>query len=84
MLDVEGSKVAALHVHFLPTYPIIIALIILASAPFLILNNEDGIANTIAGYALYLLLVGVLGKIILFLIRHEPDEKVDSSLIDTR
>jgi len=44
--------------------PIIIALVLLISAPFLILQNEEDIANQIAGYAYYLLIVGILWKII--------------------
>jgi hypothetical protein len=70
----SSAKTRLFQVSFLPNIPIIIALIILAFAPFFILNNEEGISNTTAGYALYLIIIGVLGKIILFLTIKQPAE----------
>jgi hypothetical protein len=48
----------------LSNLPVIIALIMLASTPFFLLQNEQQIANQIAGYAYYFLIVGILWKII--------------------
>ena len=48
----------------LSNLPIIIALILLASAPIFLLQNENEIANINAGYAFYFLIVGILWKII--------------------
>jgi Ca2+/Na+ antiporter len=47
--------------------PIIIALILLASVPFFILQEQIEIANQIASYAYYLLIVGVIWKFIQYL-----------------
>jgi hypothetical protein len=44
--------------------PVIIALVMLASTPFFLLQNEHQIANQIAGYAFYFLIVAILWKII--------------------
>jgi hypothetical protein len=52
--------------------PVIIALILLTSAPFLILQNEEEIANQNAGYAFYFLIVGILWKIIQYLMNKHP------------
>jgi hypothetical protein len=54
--------------------PIIIALILLTSAPFLLLQNEQDIANQIAGYAFYFLAAGILWKIIQYLMGKLPLE----------
>jgi len=51
----------------LANMPIGIALIMIASAPFLILQNEYDIANQNASYAYYLLIVGVIWKLIQYL-----------------
>ena len=48
----------------LSNLPVIIALVMLASTPFFLLQNEQEIANQIAGYAYYLLIVAILWKII--------------------
>jgi hypothetical protein len=48
----------------LSNLPIIIALIILTSAPFLLLLHEEDIANQNASYVYYLLIVGVIWKLI--------------------
>ena len=71
ILKTNSGKATLFRVSFLPNFPIIIALIILFSTPFLILYNEERVANTFAGYALSLLIVGVLGKIILSVINKE-------------
>jgi hypothetical protein len=55
----------------LSNLPIIIAPIILTSAPFLLLLHEEDIANQNASYAYYLLIVGVIWKLIQFL-RDKP------------
>jgi hypothetical protein len=51
----------------LSNLPIIIALIILTSAPFLLLLHEEDTANQNASYAYYLLIVGVIWKLIQYL-----------------
>lgn len=50
--------------HFFYNLPIIIALVMLGVVPLLIVLNENEKANQIAGYAFYLIILGVLGKII--------------------
>ena len=50
--------------YFFYNLPIIIALVMLGVAPVLIIMSENENANQIAGYAFYLMVVGVLGKII--------------------
>jgi hypothetical protein len=52
--------------------PIIIALVLLASTPFLLLQNENEIANQIAGYAYYFLIAGILWKVIQLLTNRHP------------
>ena len=64
--------------NFLSNLPVIIALILLGSAPFFLLQDELEIANQLAGYAFYLLIVGVVWKIIQYLTnryRHEDEFK---------
>lgn len=48
----------------LSNLPVIIALIMLASAPYFLLHYQQDIANQNAGYAFYLLIVAILWKII--------------------
>jgi hypothetical protein len=48
----------------LSNLPVIIALNLLASAPFFLLQNQEDIANQNANYPFYLLIIGVLWKII--------------------
>ena len=55
--------------------PIIIALVLLISPPFLILQNEEDIANQNAGYAYYLLIVAILWKIIQHLMNNHFEKK---------
>jgi hypothetical protein len=55
--------------------PVIIALVMLASAPFFLLQNQDEIANQIAGYAYYLLIVAILWKIIQHFINNQFEKK---------
>ena len=63
--------------------PIIIALILLTSAPFLLLQNEQDIANQIAGYAFYFLVAGILWKIIQYLMgKHPPENDISPKKID--
>jgi hypothetical protein len=50
--------------------PILVALILLVSAPFLILQNENELANQLASYSFYLLIAGTIWKSIEYLIRH--------------
>lgn len=50
--------------HFFYNLPVIIALVMLGLAPLLIILNENENANQIAGYAFYLIIIGVLCKII--------------------
>lgn len=49
---------------FLSNLPVIIALIMLGSTPLLILLNEQEIANQTASSAYYLLIVGIIWKIL--------------------
>ena len=53
--------------HFFYNLPIIIALIMLGISPLMIILNENENANQIAGYAFYLIIVGVVFKIIQYL-----------------
>ncbi len=55
--------------------PVIIALIMLASTPFFLLQNEPEIANQTAGYAYYLLIAAILWKVIQYLIGKHPPER---------
>lgn len=50
--------------HFFYNLPIIIALVMLAVSPLLIMLNENENANQIAGYGFYLIIIGVIGKVI--------------------
>jgi len=51
----------------LSNLPIIIALVLLGSAPFLLLQNEQHIANQNAAYAYYFLIAAILWKIIQYM-----------------
>jgi cytosine/uracil/thiamine/allantoin permease len=55
--------------------PIIVALILLASSPFLILQNENELANQLASYSFYLLIAGIIWKSIEYLIRPHLTQK---------
>ena len=71
-----GHKFIKLLSNFvLSNLPIIIALFMLTSAPFLLLLHEEDIANQNASYAFYFLIAGVLWKIIqYFMDKHRhPD-----------
>jgi len=52
----------------LSNLPVIIALFVLSSSPILLLLHQDDIANQNAGYAFYFLIVGVLWKILQYLL----------------
>ena len=61
---------------FLSSIPVIVALIMLGSAPLFLLQDELAIANQFAGYAYYFLIISVLWKIIQYLTnrsRHEDE-----------
>ena len=66
---------------FLSSIPVIVALIMLGSAPLFLLQDELAIANQFAGYAYYFLIISVLWKIIQYLTnrsRHEDElERLD-------
>ena len=49
---------------FFYNLPIIIALVMLVICPFLIMLDESEKANQVTGYAFYLLVLGVLVKIV--------------------
>jgi hypothetical protein len=53
--------------HFFYNLPIIIAMVMLGISPLMIILNENENANQIAGYAFYLIIVGVVFKIIQYL-----------------
>jgi hypothetical protein len=59
----------------LSNLPVIIALILLSRAPFFLLQNQEGIGNQIAKYAFYLLIIGVLWKIIQHLMNNHFEKK---------
>jgi cytosine/uracil/thiamine/allantoin permease len=59
--------------------PIIIALIILAYVPFLILQDENEIANQITSYSFYLLIMGVIWKSIEYIMGQHPPENSTST-----
>ena len=61
--------------YFLPNLPVIIALIMLSSAPLFLLLNEQDIAIQNAGYAFYLLIVGILWKIIQYFMNNHFEKK---------
>jgi hypothetical protein len=69
LTNMSGMKLLRSRVgnFVISNLPIIIALIMLSSTPFLLLQNEENIANQYAGYAFYLLAVGILWKIIQYL-----------------
>jgi hypothetical protein len=73
MVGVYNKLTKFLHENLtLSDLPIIIALVLLVSTPFLLLQNENEIANQIAGYAYYFLIAGILWKIIQYLINRYP------------
>jgi hypothetical protein len=55
--------------------PVIIALVLLASTPFFLLQNEQEIANQITGYAYYFLIVAILWKIIQHFLSNRFEKK---------
>ena len=59
----------------LSNLPVIIALILLASALYFLFHNQQDIANQNAGYAFYLLIVGIFWKIIQHLMNNHFEEK---------
>jgi len=68
----------------LSNLPIIIALIMLGSAPFFILQNELYIANQLAAFAFYSLVVGVMCKIIQYLMdRNQHKNKIPDISLGT-
>jgi len=68
----------------LSNLPVIIALIMLASPPFFLLQNQDEIANQNAGYAFYLLIVGILWKIIQhFMNKHFEKNNTSAKKVET-
>ena len=74
-MEIHNKYIQNLPSNFIfSNLPIIIALILLTSAPFLLLQNEQDLANQIAGYAFYFLVAGILWKIIQYLIGEHPPE----------
>lgn len=66
MLDFYSKKLAnSLSLkRAISSLPIIIAIILLASTPILMLQIDQEVANKIAGYSFYLLAGGILLRII--------------------
>jgi len=63
--------------------PIIIALSMLTSAPFLLLQNEQDTANQNVGYAFYFLIAGILWKIIQYLMdKHPPENNIPGKKLE--
>ena len=66
-----GKWIKSLPANFIiSNLPIIIALILLASTPVYILQSENEIANQNAGYAFYFLIVGILWKVIQYILKN--------------
>ena len=59
--------------------PVIIALFMLGTCPFLLLLDQEGIANQNAGFASYFLIAGVMWKIILYLMHKNLQENGNST-----
>jgi len=60
--------------NILSSFPVFIALIIIASTPIFYLKHEEQIANQIAQYAFYILTIGILLKTIQLLVdKHSED-----------
>jgi Ca2+/Na+ antiporter len=71
--------------RILANLPIIIALILLGSAPLFILQEELYIANQLAGFAFYSLIVGVIWKIIQYLMnRHQHENEITENRVETQ
>jgi hypothetical protein len=75
-MEIHNKYIKNLLSNFvLSNLPIIIALILLTSAPFLLLLHKEDIANQNAGYAFYFLIAGVLWKIIQYFMDKNRHEK---------
>jgi predicted CDP-diglyceride synthetase/phosphatidate cytidylyltransferase len=73
-----------LNKFVLSNLPVIIALFMLASAPFFVLQNQEDIANQYAGYAFYLLIVGIVWKIIQYLMnKHFEKNNISAKKVET-
>jgi len=59
----------------LSNLPVIIALVMLASTSFFLLQKEQEIANQIAGYAYYLLILAIFWKIIQHFMNNHFEQK---------
>jgi hypothetical protein len=63
--------------------PIIIALIMLAFVPFLILQDKNETANQITSYSFYLLITGVVWKNIEYLMgQHQPENSTSTEKLE--
>ena len=54
--------------------PIISALALLACAPLLLVQNQGMVANEIAKYAYYLLVIGIVWKVVLYLLTRKNNK----------
>jgi len=70
-LRILKTEFRAFDNNFLSNLPVIIALTMLGSAPLFILQDELYIANQLAGYAYYTLIVGILWKIVQYLMNSD-------------
>jgi len=69
--------------YIIPNLPVIIALIVLSSAPLFLLLNEQDAANQNAEYAFYFLIAGVIWKIIQYLtINHRHNDNISTKKLE--
>jgi hypothetical protein len=68
----------------LSNFPIMIALIIIGSVPIFILQDGFYIANQIATFALYCLIVGIIWRIVHYLLRtHQYKNELHDNRVET-
>ena len=60
--------------NILSNFPVLTALIFIASTPIFYLKHEEQIANQIAQYAFYILIIGILWKAIQLLVDKHSEE----------
>lgn len=69
----------------LPNLPIIVALFILSTSPIFLLHNNYDVPNQNAGYAFYLLIAGIIWKIIRYTYKIFPSkDKIPNSSSETK
>jgi hypothetical protein len=67
----------------LPHFPILIALSMLAFAPFVILQAENETAHQITSYSFYLLITGIIWKSIDYVMgQHQPENSTSTEKLE--